>query len=83
MVAGSSLTPHAALLVHCDPSGTIWTVMDLQGHKNAACKSRPGYLYPCHWRVWIVLKYGFRLCQAIKWISVLVELCWVLANPII
>ena len=27
MVAGSSLTPHAALLVH--PSGTIWTVMDL------------------------------------------------------
>ena len=40
-VAGSSLTPHAALLVH--PSGTIWTVMDLQGQKNA-CESRPGYL---------------------------------------
>ena len=41
-VAGSSLTPHAALLV-C-PSGTIWTVMNLQGQKNAACESRPGYL---------------------------------------
>ena len=41
-VAGSSLTPYADLLV-C-PSGTIWTVMDLQGQKNAACESRPGYL---------------------------------------
>ena len=41
-VPGSSLTPHAALLVH--PSGTIWTVMDLQGQKNAACESRPDYL---------------------------------------
>ena len=45
-VTGSSLTPHAALLVH--PSGTIWTVMDLQGQKNATCESRPGYLKPCH-----------------------------------
>ena len=41
-VAGSSSTPHVALLVH--PSGTIWTVMDLQGQKNAACESRPDYL---------------------------------------
>ena len=30
-VVGSSLTPHAAL-------------MNLQGQKNAACESRPGYL---------------------------------------
>ena len=36
-VAGSSLTPHAALLVH--PSGTIWIIMDLQGRENAACES--------------------------------------------
>ena len=41
-VAGSCLAPHAALLV-C-PSDTIWTAMDLQGRKNAACESRPGYL---------------------------------------
>ena len=41
-VAGSSLTPHATLLVH--PSGTIWTVMDLQCQENAAFESRPGYL---------------------------------------
>ena len=43
-VADCCLTPHAALLVH--PSGTIWTVMDLQVQKNAACtcESRPGYL---------------------------------------
>ena len=32
---------HAALLVH--PNGTIWTVMDLQGQKNATCEIRPGY----------------------------------------
>ena len=25
-------------------SGIIWTVMNLQGQKNAACESRPGYL---------------------------------------
>ena len=42
MVAGSSLTPHATLLVH--PSGTIWTVMNLQGQKNVACENRPGFL---------------------------------------
>ena len=41
-VAGSSLTPHAALLVHS--SGTVRTVMNLQCQKNAACESRPGYL---------------------------------------
>ena len=41
-VADCCLTPHAALLVRL--SGTIWTVMDLQGQKNAACESRPGYL---------------------------------------
>ena len=40
MVPGSCLTPHAALLLR--PSGTIWTVMDLQGQKN---ESRIGYLY--------------------------------------
>ena len=28
------------------PSGTIWTVMNLQSQKNAACESRPGYLNP-------------------------------------
>ena len=32
----------AALLVR--PIGTIWTLMDLQGQKNAACESRIGYL---------------------------------------
>ena len=43
-VADCSLTLHAALLVH--PSDTIWTVMDLQVQKNAACtcENRPGYL---------------------------------------
>ena len=54
-VVGSSLTPHAALLVH--PSGTIppkWTIMNLHGQINAACESRTGYLQPCHWSVWIV-----------------------------
>ena len=42
-VAGSSLTPHAytyvASFVH--PSGTIWTIMNLQGQKNVVCESRP------------------------------------------
>ena len=45
MVTGSSLTPHAALLVH--PSGTIHpavAVMNLCGQINAACESRPGHL---------------------------------------
>ena len=51
-VAGSSLIPHAALLEH--PSGTIWTIMDLQGQKNAAYENRPGYLQPCLWCAWIV-----------------------------
>ena len=67
--AGSSLTPHGALLVH--PSGTIWTVMDLQGRENGACESRLGY------------SARVRLsCQAIKWISVLAKLCRVSANPV-
>ena len=55
-VAGSSLTPHAALLVR--PSGTIDPVVDrheLHGQINAACESRPGHPQPCHWSVWIVL----------------------------
>ena len=72
-VAGSSLIPHVDLLVH--PSGTIWTVMD-------ACESRPGYLQPCHWCVWIVLECMWLSCQAIKWISVLLGLCRVLPNPV-
>ena len=46
-VVGRSLTPHVALLV-CS-SGIIyslqWTVMNLQGQKNAACESRPGYIF--------------------------------------
>ena len=58
-IAGNSFTPHADLLVH--PSVTIWTVMDLQGQKNAACESRPGYLQPCHRCVWIVLECGFHV----------------------
>ena len=36
-VAGSSLTAHAALLVH--PSGTIWTIMNLQGQKMLPVKA--------------------------------------------
>ena len=52
-VAGSSLTPHADLLVH--PSGTIytpqWTVMNLHDQINVACESRPGHPQPCHWSV--------------------------------
>ena len=37
MVIGSSLTPHAALLVH--PSGTIHPIVDcLHGQINAACE---------------------------------------------
>ena len=74
VVADSSLTPHAALLMH--PSGTIWTDMDLQGQKNAAYESRPGFHQPCpSARVWLSR-------QAIKWISVLAGLCRVLANPV-
>ena len=44
-VAGSSLAPHAALLLH--PSGTRYPTVDsheFTGSKNAACESRPGYL---------------------------------------
>ena len=44
-VVGSSLTPHAALLVH--PSGTVYPVVDhheFTGSENAACESRPGYV---------------------------------------
>ena len=45
MVIGSSLTPHAALLV-C-PSGTIHPAMNLHGQINTACESRPGHPQPC------------------------------------
>ena len=55
-VVGSSLTPHAALLVHpVAPYTPQWTVMNLHGQINATCKSRPGHFQPCHWSVWIVL----------------------------
>ena len=61
-VVGSSLTPHAALLVH--PSGTIYLAVDrhdLHGQINPACESRPGHPQPCHWSVWIVLECGFHV----------------------
>ena len=61
-VVGSSLTPHAALLVR--PSGTIHPIVDcheLHGQINAACESRPGHPQPCHWSVWIVLECGFHV----------------------
>ena len=54
--------------------------MDLQGQKNAACESRPGHLY-----LSLVYLNSARVrlsCQAIKWISVLAGLCWVLVNPV-
>ena len=47
-VAGSSLTPHAALLVH--PSGTIHPIVDCHEFTwkiNAACESRSGHPQPC------------------------------------
>ena len=62
MVAGSSLTPHAALLVRpVAPYTSQWTVMDLHGQINATCESRPGHPQPCHWFVWIVLECGFHV----------------------
>ena len=70
MVADSSLTPHAVILVHL--SGTIWTIMDLQGQENSLALS---LVCLDSARVWLS-------CQAIKWISVLAGLCWVLANPV-
>ena len=45
MVIGTSFTPSVALLEH--PSGSVhpqWTVMNLQGHKHDASKSRPFYM---------------------------------------
>ena len=42
-VVGSSLTPHAALLVH--PSGTTYSTVDHHEFiENSACESRPSYL---------------------------------------
>ena len=62
MVVGSSLTPHAALLVRpIAPYISQWTVMDLHGQINAACESKPGHPQPCHWSVWIVLECGFHV----------------------
>ena len=70
-VAGSSLTPHTALLVH--PSGTIHPVVDRHdlydqinaacenaACENAACESRRSSS-PCHWSVWIVLECSFHV----------------------
>ena len=76
-VVGSSLTPHADLLVH--PTGTIWTIMNLQYQKNAACECCLSLVLSLvcldSTRVWLS-------CQAIKWISVLAGLCRILANPV-
>ena len=35
--------------------------MNLQGHRNDASESRPGYLLLCHWSVWIVQECGFHV----------------------
>ena len=35
--------------------------MNLQGHKNDASESRPGYSSLCHWCVWIVRECGFHV----------------------
>ena len=59
----NSHSVHATLLVL--PNGTKWTVMNLQGQENAACESRPGYLFPCHWCVLIVLECGFHVKQLV------------------
>ena len=72
MVVGSSLSPHAALLVH--PSGTTHPVVDHHGFTYAwsdkCCLSQP-----CQWSVWIVLRR--------VWLSsVLPALCQVLTNPV-
>ena len=51
----TSLTPHAALLVHpVAPYTSQWTIMNLHGQINAACESRPGHPQPCHWSIWRV-----------------------------
>ena len=53
--------------------------MGLQGQKNAACEM--AIFSPIIGSyVWIGVWVS---CQAIKWISVFVELCQVLANPVI
>ena len=40
-----------------------WTIINLHGQINAACKSRPSHPQPCHWSVWIaiVLECGFHV----------------------
>ena len=66
-IAGNSLTPHATLLVR--RSGTIWTVINLQGQKNDACESRPGCLSLALSLVCLDSARVWLSCQAIKWIA--------------
>ena len=54
--------------------------MNLQGHRNDAIESRPGYLKLYDWCVWIVQECDFHI--SIIWISVLVGLFWVCANRV-
>ena len=42
MVVDSILTPRVALLVH--PSGNVYHIVNLQGHKCDANESNPDYL---------------------------------------
>ena len=54
--------------------------MNLQGHRNDAIESRPGYLKLYDWCVWIVQECDFHV--SIIWISVLVGLFRVFANRV-
>ena len=56
--------------------------MDLQGHKNAACESRSGYISLALSLVCLDSAGVWLSCQAINWISVLARLFQVLANPV-
>ena len=43
--AGSSLTPHAVLLMHLSgPTSSVVNLGGLTGSGKAVCKSRPGHL---------------------------------------
>ena len=60
-VTNSSLTPSVAIPLSVHPGGTIRTDINLQGHKNDASESRPGYFKLYSWCVWIVQECDFHV----------------------
>ena len=56
--------------------------MNLQGHRNDAGDSRPGYVFVPLPLVYLDSAGVWLSCQAIIWILVLVGLFWVFANQV-